>query len=107
MGLDVSIMATVHTEVYERNITHNLTPMAKACGLYYPLWRPEEKGWSKCKDIIPHIRKGLKELRSKPEEYSKMNATNGWGTYDHLIDFATEYLENCTLFPEGDIWVSR
>ncbi len=31
-------------EVYSANITHNLGEMADKAGIYYALWRPEEKG---------------------------------------------------------------
>ena len=53
--------------VFDRNITHNLGKMADKAGIYYALWRPEEKGRTKASELVPVLEKGLKRLRSKPE----------------------------------------
>ena len=51
-------------EVFSANITHNLNKMADKSGIYYALWRPNEKGWKKAKDIIPVLEKGLEIIKS-------------------------------------------
>jgi len=47
MSLDVYLMKTMPTSVYDANITHNLGAMAEAAGIYKHLWRPEEIGITK------------------------------------------------------------
>ena len=94
-------------EVYWRNITHNLGKMASEAGLYEALWRPEEKGWVKAKQLVDPIAAGLAELVSDPDRYKKLNPENGWGSYDGLVEFAQDYLGACIKYPEADVRVSR
>jgi hypothetical protein len=70
------------TEVFEYNITHNLTPMADAAGVYEALWRPDERGWTTAKEITPILESGLLKLKADPRRYKKLNPDNGWGSYD-------------------------
>lgn len=93
--------------VFDRNITHNLTTMADKAGIYYALWRPEEKGWKYAKDIIPLLEKGIKKLKEKPKYFEKYNASNGWGLYEHFVPFVEEVLEACNKYPNATIYVSR
>jgi len=93
--------------VYDSNITHNLTEMADKAGIYYALWRPEEKGWKQAKDIVPILEKGLTKLKAKPQYYKKFDAENGWGTYKHFVPFVEQYLEACKQYPSAEISVSR
>lgn len=140
MSLDISLYRKSHVsydncetweerleEVYEGNLTHNLTLMSSECGLYEPLWRPHRtiKGYNireedpeletefedqvtmYARDITHLIERGLEELESKPEEYKKYNPSNGWGTYDGLVNFTKEYLKALKTYPESIIKTSR
>lgn len=49
-------------------------------------WRNEENN-GYCKDVMPHIEKGLHELRTHPERYKSYEAKNGWGTVENTIEF--------------------
>lgn len=94
-------------DAYDANITHNLGQMADKAGIYYALWRPEEKGWKTARDITPVLDKGLKKLKAKPEYFEKFNAPNGWGLYEHFVPFVERYLEACKKHPSAEIHVSR
>lgn len=94
-------------EVYSANITHNLNTMAEEAGIYYALWRPEEKGYKKAKDIIPILADGLAKMKENPSHYEKFNASNGWGLYIHFVPFVEDYLSNCREHPDAVIRVSR
>jgi hypothetical protein len=94
-------------EVFWANITHNLGGMADAAGIYHALWRPDEVGFSKTQHLIGPLQEGLKRLKENPGEFRKYNPTNGWGTYEDLIDFAERYLAACEEFPDADVHVSR
>ena len=93
--------------VYESNITHNLGEMAAAAGIYEALWRPEEIGALRAKDIAPRLREGLQKLRAEPTVFKSHNPSNGWGDYDELVRFTAAYLDACERYSEATIRVSR
>jgi hypothetical protein len=93
--------------VFDTNITHNLGKMADKAGIYFALWRPEEKKYVVAKDIIPDLEKGLKKLKMKPKYFEKFNATNGWGLYEHFVPFVEDVLDACRKYPNAKIYVSR
>ena len=110
MGLDISLRdptATYNGWLYGCNITHNLVKKAKKAGLYYPLWRPEEVGFTCAKDIITPIEMGLEYLKSKPDYFNTFNDPNGWGMYFHFVPFVEEYLAALKKYPEAVIELSR
>lgn len=94
-------------EVYSDNITHNLNKMADAAGIYKHLWRPEEIGVTKASQLIDPLRNGLHELKSNPEKYKTLNPSNGWGSYEGLVNFVNNYLNACYEYPEAEVEVSR
>jgi hypothetical protein len=114
-------------EVHWNKITHNLIKMAIEAGLYKALWRPyqliegynipeddddaeyvfERENKVLAKDIIPHLEKGLKELKERPEHYKKFNPDSGWGNYEGLVEFTENYLEACREYPETEIETDR
>jgi hypothetical protein len=94
--------------VYSANITHNLGKMAEHAGIYQHLWRPEELlGITLAKHLIGPLSQGLNYLKSDPVHFSKFNAPNGWGTYEHFVPFVEEYLKACIEYPDAVISVSR
>lgn len=94
--------------VFSGNITHNLGAMAKEAGLYEVLWRPEEdKSITKAGDLVEVLSVGLRTLNNDPQRYRALNPDNGWGTYDILIKFVSEYLLACIMYPEATIEASR
>ena len=94
-------------QVFDINITHNLTEMAEKAGIYYALWRPEEINCKYAKDIVAILEKGLEKLINKPNYYKKFDAKNGWGTYKHFVPFIEQCLEACKKYPNTKINVSR
>lgn len=95
MSLDIILTAPRPTHVFERNITHNLGPMAKAAGLYEVMWRPEEINVNVAADAIPLLERGLENLVADPDKYKALEPENGWGTYEGLVKFVEAYLEAC------------
>lgn len=94
-------------EYYTSNITHNLNKMADAAGIYIALWRPEEAGFSRARDLVGPLTEGLKKLKDSPDHYREFNAKNGWGLYEHFVPWVEEYLEACKQYPDALIEVSR
>lgn len=107
MSLDVTLTAVRPTEVFTANITHNLNRMAKEAGIYEALWRPEEINVSTADELIPYLIDGLKNLQEDPNHYRQFDAPNGWGTYDTLVRFVSEYLNACIQNKDATIGVCR
>lgn len=53
-----------------------------------------------CKDIIPHIRKGLFGLSENREDYIQYEDPNGWGTVDGVMKFFMQILDAWNSFCE-------
>jgi hypothetical protein len=94
-------------EVFWANITHNLGKMAAEAGIYKHLWRPEEIGIKKAKELIQPLREGLALMESDQERFEKFNTPNGWGTYEQFIPWVRKYLEACEKYPDSEITISR
>lgn len=107
MSLDVMLKVIAPCEIYSRNITHNLGAMAKAADVYMALWRPDEIGITKARDLIVPLAKGLETLKSDPDTFMALNPPNGWGSYDALVDFIAHYLNACIENPDAIVEVSR
>jgi hypothetical protein len=93
--------------VWSFNITHNLTEMASALGVYEALWRPEEIGIKYARDLIEPLKKADKELSENGYSYDKYNPDNDWGTREGLTKMVREYLEACKAYPNALIHISR
>jgi hypothetical protein len=107
MSLDVYLTAVRRTEVHWSNITHNLGAMAREAGIYMHLWRPDDIGISKAFELIGPLKDGLKILKRDPERFKKLNAENGWGTYEQFVPFVEEYLRACVDNPDAKVSISR
>jgi hypothetical protein len=107
MSLDVTLSAVRRTSVYDGNITHNLGPMAEAAGIYKVLWRPEEIGVTTAAQLIEPLREGLAKLESAPGDFRRHDAPNGWGRYEHLVEFVRQYLAACEENPDAEVHADR
>lgn len=93
---------------FQANITHNLNKMADAVGLYKPLWRPDELGYTKAKDLSNSLLEGLYELLKRRDEVMWQYAPkNGWGCYADLLEFTFDYLRACQTYPDAEVHVCR
>lgn len=95
MGLNFSLNDIREVRVFDQHITHNLTEMASAAGLYEILWRPEEIGVETAEQAIPFLERGIAELKSNRDKYEKYNPSNGWGSYDGFCKAAQSILDAC------------
>ena len=106
MGLTVFLSEVQRVDIHSSSLTHNLAPMAKAAGLYAPLWRPEECGIISAEQLADAIRPGYIELRDNRDKYAKLDAKDGWGDYDGLVSFTESLLCKCENNPGADVTVS-
>lgn len=103
MSLDISITAKKEVEIFETNITYNLSDM------YYKAI-DKDKGLRKlnnmsCKEALPIINDGIADMLNNADEYRKLNPTNGWGTYEGLLARLQEMRNCCESNPDGIIRV--
>ncbi len=106
MGLDFSLNNNGEC-VCDENITHNLTTMAEAAGIYKVLWRPEENGYHTARDCIPALTSGLDALIKNPDKFEEYNSPNGWGMYEHFVPFVTRILISCHRYPDATVQADR
>lgn len=107
MSLDVTLYAMRRVSIFDANITHNLNSMAAEAGIYKHLWRPDEIGIKTAGELVEPLRAGLELLRSDEPRFRKFDAPNGWGRYEHLVEFVTNYLAACEETPYAEVEVSR
>lgn len=98
----------IHSPImFEINITHNLINMAEEAGIYKVIWRPDEIGIKKAKDMIDILEEGLLTLQAEPLNFKRFNPRSGWGSYQSLLCAVSELLEACKEFPESNVEVHR
>ena len=107
MSLDFYLEDDVGYELFSANITHNLTKMASEAGIYKVLWRPDENGITTAKQCIDPLIEGLTKLARDPEYFKQFDAPNGWGQYEHFLEFVAEVLVACAKHPTANVSVSR
>lgn len=115
MSLDFDLICPhCHQSFFSRNITHNLHGMADACGIYGCLWHPDDRKYlkddsatldypvyEKASQLIPLLEEGLNKLKSNPEFYKSFEAPNGWGKYEHFVEFVEAVLQACKQHPDA------
>ena len=109
MSLDITLSYNNdgnEIDVFDANITHNITKMAEVAGIYEALWHPEKINAKKAKDLIEILTFGLEKLKRKPDYFKESNSSNGWGTYKQFVPFVEEVLEACKQYPNADLNVS-
>jgi hypothetical protein len=104
MSLDIKLTANAPTIVFSANITHNLTAMAAAAGIYQHIWHPEELGITKAQQLIKPLKTALKLLKSDPDGFKRYEQRRkAWGQYDDLVRFVQDYLTACKAKPRASI----
>lgn len=74
----------------DANITWNVREMiVKSTGLP---WNNEANN-GLCKDVIPFIENGYRELSQHPKKYRQYEAPNGWGTVESTARFFKNIIE--------------
>ena len=81
--------AEIATPEY-RSPTYNLGKMFRAC----TGWNFKQGEYYRCSDVIGNIEKGIRELRTRKEQYKQYEPENGWGTIQSALN-ALEKLRDC------------
>ena len=103
MSLDIYLTTKAPVTVFSANITHNLTAMADAAGIYQHIWHPEELGITKAQQLIKPLKTALKLLKSDPDGFKRYDNEKAWGQYNDFVSFVQDYLTACKAKPRASI----
>lgn len=106
VSLDIHLNVLESVEVYWGNVTHNLSRMAEAAGIYDYLWQAKEHNITTASQLIPYLRGGLAALHRDPGYFQLFNPRNGWGTYEGFVEFVAGTLAACEEYPAATVRVS-
>jgi len=84
----------------QETITHNLTEMAEALGVYDILWH---SGGLKAYDILFKINTAISELTFNRKQYEIYESPNGWGTVNGMLSFLKRVKEDCEEYPDAKL----
>ena len=104
MSLDITLTKVMETEVFELNMTHNLTNMAIAAGIYEHLWNPKSIQIKTAGELIPALKVGLDDLKARPDYFKTFNPENGWGDYEVFVDSVERYIAACEVYPDAKVY---
>lgn len=120
MGLSIYFLdkSAKEIEIESLNITHNLNTVVSELGLlvglpYYELiWRPDELFGLKNGEVptvlvlklLPDLIKNLLKFEDHLVDYLP---SNGWGTFESLIDFLCKYLSECYKHKDAYVYCCR
>jgi len=107
MSLDLSIVCNCcDFHIFTTNITHNLVPMAKACGLYDCMWNADDLDKRSITDLIAELSVGIDELSKNRTKYELMTPSNNWGSYDGLLRAALNFHSELVMRSDKDITIT-
>ena len=120
MGLNIYFLdkSAKEIEIESLNITHNLNTVVSELGLlvglpyYEVIWSPDELFGLKNGEVpvglvlsvLPDLIKNLLKFEDRLTEYLP---SNGWGTFESLIDFLCDYLKECYTHQDKYIYCCR
>jgi len=113
MSLDIRLVANVDTGNPDLtqlpitdwiNITHNVTPMWIKAECYDALYNSDGM---LAEETLPIIERAINEMLPNGPEYSLLEPSNGWGSYDGALVFLMNWRDLLRLYPKGIICVSK
>jgi hypothetical protein len=98
---DHSHEADSSEDVFERNYTRNTSPMLRKAGTHWS----EMEGKTGA-EMYPIMVEVVKTMEAEPEEYKKLNPSNGWGDYDSFLQLLRDFRDCLKDHPQGVVHVS-
>lgn len=100
------------------NITHNLNTIVDECGKlvskeYYELiWIPDEllgvdNGKVPVSFVLQRLPALVADLIKHEKELVQYLPSNGWGTFEGLVDFLCDYLKDCYKHQNDFVYCDR
>lgn len=97
MSYDVALRCA-HCGSYtlDVNMTSNLAAMWTRAGALLAEWDGR-----KAREILPGLQRAIDDLLERPEEYTTLQAKNGWGTYENCVAFLSKIRDACARNPKA------
>lgn len=89
--------------IWSRDPTYNLRPMWEAAGVPFG----EGVEGKRVVEILPDLHRALRALLDEPERFRAMNPSNGWGSYDGLVEVVRSALEAAERYPNARVRTRR
>ena len=102
MSLDIWLTAVRPTQVFDANITHNVSAMWRKAGIHDALYESKDKTAA---EVLPELRTGLMLMRDDPDGFRALNPPNGWGDYDSALKWLETLIAAFEECPDGVIGV--
>ncbi len=98
--------------------THNLSKIVDECGKlvgkehYKLIWRPDEllgvdNGRVPVSSVLQRLPALIADLIKHEKELVQYLPSNGWGTFEDLIDFLCDYLKECYKHQNDFVYCDR
>lgn len=108
---DIELLSYETDEVWSGSITHNLNKMAMEVDAYELLWYPEkvfpDSEVIRATQLVAPLAHALAKLIEDKERLQEFNPENGWGHYDNLVKFVTDYIVAGLNHPNAVVEVCR
>jgi hypothetical protein len=91
-------------QLFNGNMTHNVTPMWRKAKVYEALYESQGKIAGEIKDVL---QVGIKDMERSSKQYQKLNPANEWGDYDSALNFLREFTNACIQHPKATIGLSK
>lgn len=104
MSYDISLNhVETGEEEWSANYTSNVYPMLQCA--FANAGMSEWKGIHGMSALAarPFLAKAIGHMIQHPEIYEPMNPENGWGSYERLVPFLTEFWKQTKMYPDAII----
>lgn len=92
------------TELFHRNITHNLNEMFEQAGAYRILWHGDDLVAG---EVLRTLEPILMDMMVREAHFRQWDAANGWGRYEHALEFLKAVVTACKEHPSARLRCSR
>lgn len=111
MGLDIRISAK-HRDTAGRarsktvnrvSFSHNLAPIAKQVGIYYPLWRASACNIFRAEQLIPFLIIAIRIMKKFPGKFDRKDTQDEAATEEAFLEKLEELYTDCQINPNAVI----
>ena len=103
MSYNLSIKAPRVIEVYDGNLTWNISEMLQVAFEHED--HIKKLNGMKCVDAKPIVQKAYVRLLLNEENYEQYNAPNGWGTYEDTVEYIGEFYQAILNNLDGRVFI--
>jgi hypothetical protein len=92
--------------LYSANMTSNVAGMWNAAGAPLREWA-YDKAHGPASELACKLGDAISNMEREPPRYRAMEPGNGWGTYEHCLEFLKKLRAACLRHPDAVVYVSN